>query len=313
MDDAMPPTMDADPADATPTGRPRRPKAMRPPIIGAREVAVWALATLCLLAGECASFGPAGEFVGGSGIIGRDDGVGGGDRRDFLARSCRGIAAAAVATSSGMSVLGTPAPAAFAADYATEIPTERAATSAGRRGCRTVTTPANTIVTCTGDVLTNARNPEGRLSKVSATENGVSTSSVRNPSRFSPPWNYAPQTTDARTAWRSLVTVVNDVPGARIVELTDGYVHATVPTAFPAAPVGVPGSSSDDYLDDLEFVLRAEDNLVLYRSASRTSNFVYPLTQPVSDRNTNLKRLEGIRSTLGWALMGDAQTGSNAI
>jgi uncharacterized protein (DUF1499 family) len=98
------------------------------------------------------------------------------------------------------------------------------------------------------------------------------------------------ETSDPAKAWKSLVAAVQEVdPAVEIVTLTDHYLHATVPTEKPVSG-----------LDDLEFVLRADDNLVLYRSASRTAVFVYPLTQPVSDGNSNLKRLQRIRSKLGW-------------
>jgi uncharacterized protein (DUF1499 family) len=227
-----------------------------------------------------------------------------------------------------------------AIEYAKEVPTEKAATSAGRKGCKTTTTPSSTIVTCTGDILQPRINDnntdkdvsyvyDGRVTRISATENGVSTSSVRNPSRYSSPWSYLPETNSADVAWKSLINAVNTVePNLQIVKLTDRYLHAIVPSSFPKfdSGGGAGAISSDGTIntanndietapgyDDLEFMLKPEDNLILYRSASRTSMFVYPLTQPVSDRNTNLNRLEKIRKNLGWSLTGFEQTGSSFL
>ena len=139
----------------------------------------------------------------------------------------------------------------------------------------------------------------------------------QNPQAYMAPWSYLPETSDPAKAWQSLVYAVRNVdPNVVIVEQNtvgdDLYLHATVPSSFlmttPTPVVGLgrrptPGDGSDGaLLDDLEFVLRSagDDNLVLFRSASRTSVFIYPLTQPVSDGGSNRKRLDKIRQQLGW-------------
>jgi len=210
------------------------------------------------------------------------------------------------------------------------------ATEAGRRDCSTVTDPAKTVVTCTGDIWTNRRRslsstttaintnenkdsstttiiPPPRLQGIAATELGVSTSAIKNPAAYALPWTYVTETDQAATAWQSLQAALRQVePNAVIddvmvvvdndrstIQLPYYYLHAVVPVSN--ANVGGGGVA---VVDDIELLLRPDDRLVLYRSACRTSVFVYPLTQPVSDGQRNRKRMERIRTVLGWANYG---------
>jgi Protein of unknown function (DUF1499) len=187
---------------------------------------------------------------------------------------------------------------------------EEFATSAGRKGCRTASDPSKTTVTCFGELANvtaaTATSSEIRLNGIASTENGASTSAVKNPARYTPPWSYLTETSDPAKAWLSLKKAVQEYAAIVDEAKTDKcyYLHAVAPTATPPGLSSLGGvtdfSSSSPGLDDLEFVLRPNDNLVLYRSASRTAVFVYPLTQPVGDGGTNLDRLEKIRDRLGW-------------
>lgn len=46
-------------------------------------------------------------------------------------------------------------------------------------------------------------------------------------------------------------------------------------------------------MDSVEFLVKPEDQIVLYRSVSRDTLFLYPLQQPVSDQGKIKERLEG--------------------
>lgn len=180
-------------------------------------------------------------------------------------------------------LIGAPATAVWAEEVgAGEIP--------GAVGCVVKSNPSATIVSCPPREMN-----KGRLYPCRGNENCVSSSSIKSPAQFSPPWNYGPETTDVSIAFNSLLQVLRDDPDAKLasIDVERRYIRATFPAAVPSGAV-----------DDVEFLLLpGDENLCLFRSATRTSVFVYPLQQPLSDRNTNRARMETIRQQLGWATL----------
>lgn len=55
-------------------------------------------------------------------------------------------------------------------------------------------------------------------------------------------------------------------------------------------------------VDSVEFLIKPEDQIVLYRSVSRDTLFLYPLQQPVSDQGKIKERLEGRWSALWFGV-----------
>lgn len=164
------------------------------------------------------------------------------------------------------------------------------------RKCNTVSTSSYTLVTCKNFGLTK----DNRLSTCAADESCISTSAVRNPSKYAPPWKpvNAAEIADATRAWRAVVSAVTEEPGLKIVEQDDGarYLRATGAATVPT-----------DGVDDVEFIMRTEGDradVLLYRSATRQSLFLYPLQQPVANQKSHELRLSSIRQRMGWEQAG---------
>jgi len=78
-------------------------------------------------------------------------------------------------------------------------------------------------------------------------------------------------------AWRALRAGLESLPRVRIVTVTDDYIHAECSSAFFG------------FVDDLELHLRASQNIIAVRSASRLGQ---------SDFGVNRKRVENLRGLL---------------
>lgn len=78
-------------------------------------------------------------------------------------------------------------------------------------------------------------------------------------------------------AWRALRAALESVPRIHMVTVTDEYVHAECSSAFFG------------FVDDLELHLRASQNIIAVRSASRLGH---------SDFGVNRRRVESLRGLL---------------
>ncbi|CAM9542089.1 unnamed protein product [Scytosiphon promiscuus] len=156
-------------------------------------------------------------------------------------------------------------------------------------GCSTSTNPSYSLVSCERTGLDR----DGRLLGCSASENCLSTSAVKVPGKLGSPWEYSRQTEDADRAFGSLVRAVEGTSEAtmKTIDVNRRYILAQFPSKVP------PGS-----VDSVEFLVKPDDQIVLYRSVSRDTLFLYPLQQPVSDQGKIKERLEGIRKELGWSM-----------
>ncbi|KAH8044371.1 hypothetical protein JL721_12873 [Aureococcus anophagefferens] len=136
-----------------------------------------------------------------------------------------------------------------------------------RRAAAARRVPAETnALYSTRTCLKYGRDKDGRLRSCLPSENCVSTSAVKSPAQFSPPWAYTPTTSDAKVAFAEL--------GGRAVDK-----------------------------DDVEFVVDEKKSFVFYRSASRESIFFFPAQNlysvPLGDDGTNQARLERTQARLG--------------
>ena len=131
----------------------------------------------------------------------------------------------------------------------------------------------------------------GRLLQCAARSNCVSTSSIKSVEKYARPWSFEGS---AEEAFDRLVSTAKQTDTLRVEEADKaaGYVHLTAKSSVP--PTGV---------DDVEFLINAQDKLITFRSNSREVAFAGP--QQLGDRGSNRNRLVQLQRKLGLKDMGD--------
>eukprot|EP00967_Tisochrysis_lutea_P068961 scaffold90508_cov28-Tisochrysis_lutea.AAC.3 len=171
------------------------------------------------------------------------------------------------------------------------------------RRCTTTSNPSITVTVCERPPLS----ADGSLGGCGAGESCIATAAVKSPSKYSPPWappSFSAEATDAGRAFRALVGAIEEQAGLQIQEqdAEQLYVRAIGSSAVPP-----------DGTDDVEFRVRRDSETnrvsVSFRSGTRQSIMVYPITQPLVDDASHYKRLNEIRRRLGWDEMGRLPSG----
>jgi hypothetical protein len=160
------------------------------------------------------------------------------------------------------------------------------------RRCKRETVPPSTVIVTCNEYGVKA---DGRLEGCGADVSCIATSAVKIPDKYSVPWSppiASSLSENVTRAWRNVVNAVEDQEGLTIVERRDEdrYLRATAASVIPKGGI-----------DDIEFLMKDQlPPTVLFRSATRQSVFIYPLTQPLDNQKSHAERLQQIRDRLGW-------------
>ena len=129
------------------------------------------------------------------------------------------------------------------------------------------------LFSCSGTRPVNLGIKEGRLAPCPSTPNCV-LSDAADAAHATPGFQLLVPPAEA---WRALRVVLESLPRVQIITVTDVYIHAECTSAFFG------------FVDDLELHLRAAQNIIAVRSASRLGH---------SDFGVNRKRVEDLRRLL---------------
>ena len=126
------------------------------------------------------------------------------------------------------------------------------------------------LLGCSGTMPSNLGIADGKLSPCPSRPNCVSSDAADAEHRIEP----LRFSGDQAAAWSALKDAVADLPRTTIITADDHYLHAEA------------SSRLFGFVDDIEFHLRPDENLIAVRSAARTG---------YSDMGVNAERIETIR------------------